>query len=89
MSSFRNPSSSRSSSCRKYLAGGKGVSGIEGTPPPPKKLNPSIHVLALDVEVEDADVVNQDGEGTVGQVGGGLTQDLVQHRPVGLWVCGG
>ena len=43
-------------------------------------------LLALDVEVEDADVVDEDGEGAVGQVGGGLPQDLVQHRAVGF--CG-
>ena len=35
-------------------------------PPPPTPL------LALDVEVEDADVVDEDGEGAVGQMGGGL-----------------
>ena len=29
-------------------------------------------------------MVNEDGEGTVGQVGRALPQDLIQHCPVGL-----
>ena len=39
-------------------------------------------VAPLDVKVEDARVINEDGEGPVGQVPARLPQDLVQHRAV-------
>lgn len=41
-------------------------------------------VPALHVKVQDARVVHQDGERSVGQRGGRLTQNLVQDRSVGL-----
>lgn len=87
MSSLRSPSSRRSSSCLKYLARTKrGCQGLWDPRGPPPGTPPSKgHALALDVEVQHADVIDQHGEGAVGQVRGGLPQDLVQHRPVGLW----
>lgn len=41
-------------------------------------------LLALDIKVQDADVVNQNGKWPICQVSGGLTQDLIQHCAVGL-----
>ena len=39
-------------------------------------------LLSLDVEVKDADVVDQHCKRPVGQVSGGLAQDLVKHCAV-------
>lgn len=46
----------------------------------PLKLRPE--VLPLDIEVEEPRVVHQHAEGSVGEVNGGLTQNLIQHGPV-------
>ena len=40
-----------------------------GRPPPPK--HPG-HILALDIEVEDTNVVYQDSKRPISEVGGGL-----------------
>lgn len=43
------------------------------------------HWLPLNIEVEDPNVINQDCKGSISQVSGGLSQDLVQHSAVGFW----
>lgn len=35
------------------------------------------HILALDIKVQDTDVVYQNSKGPIGEVGGGLPQNLV------------
>ena len=43
-------------------------------------------IAAFDVKIEDAGVVDEDGERALGEVHGGLAQDLVQHVAMGFWV---
>ena len=41
-------------------------------------------VAPLDIKVQHPGVVDQDAEGPVCQVSGRLSENLVQHRPVGF-----
>ena len=64
-------------------------SDMDGHVLTPRPLVHSLQLLAevatLHVKVQDADVVDQDGKGSLGEVDCGLTEDLVQHIAMHLW----